>query len=81
MEVDLYGNLQKTSNKLALESQPPFQINGVTMERVDNYKYHGVWITSNLSWNKRISKCVAKLGEKWASSIANATKMPTMPQC
>ena len=48
----------------SLESQPPLQVNGVTLERVDNYKYLGVWITSNLSWSKYISEVCRKARQK-----------------
>ena len=55
---------RKRQINLSLESQPPLQINSVTMERVDNYKYLGVWITSNLSWNKHISEVCRKARQK-----------------
>ena len=60
-----YGNLQKTSNQPFPGVPPsPLQINGVTMERVDNYRYLGVWITSNLSWNKHIPEVCHKARQK-----------------
>ena len=34
------------------------------MERVENYKYLGVWITSNLSWSKHISEVCRKARQK-----------------
>ena len=55
---------RKRQMNLSLESQPPLQVNGVTMERVDSYKYLGVWITSNLSWNKHISEVCRKARQK-----------------
>ena len=55
---------RKRQINLSLESQPPLQINSVTMERVDSYKYLGVWITSNLSWNKHISELCRKARQK-----------------
>ena len=55
---------RKRQTNLSLESQPPLQINGVTMERVENYKYLGVWITSNLSWNKHITEVCRKARQK-----------------
>ena len=55
---------RKRQTSLSLESQPPLQINGITMERVDNYKYLGVWITSNLSWNKHITEVCRKARQK-----------------
>ena len=39
---------RKRQENPSLESQLSLQINGVAMERVDNYKYLRVWITSNL---------------------------------
>ena len=51
---------RKRQTNLSPESQPPLQINGVTMERVENYKYLGVWITSNLSWSKHITEVCHK---------------------
>ena len=55
------GNRQ---TNLSLEPQPPLQINGVTMERVENYKYLEVWITPNLSWSKHISEACYKARQK-----------------
>ena len=55
---------RKHQTNLSLESHPPLQINGVTMERVENYKYLGVWITSNLSWNKHITEVCRKARQK-----------------
>ena len=55
---------RKRETNLSLESQPPLQINGVTMERVENYKYLGVWITSNLSWSKHITEVCRKARQK-----------------
>ena len=55
---------RKRQTNLSLESQPPLQINGITMERVENYKYLGVWITSNLSWSKHITEVCRKARQK-----------------
>jgi len=55
---------RKRQINLSLESQSPLQINGVAMERVDDYKYLGVWITSNLSWSKHISEVCHKARQK-----------------
>ena len=55
---------RKRQTNHSLESQPPLQVNGVTLERVDNYKYLGVWITSNLSWSKHISEVCCKAWQK-----------------
>ena len=49
-------------------SQLTLQINGVAMERVDDYKYLGVWISSNLSWSKHIAEVCRKARQKiWHS--------------
>ena len=34
------------------------------MERVDDYKYLGVWISSNLSWSKHIAEVCCKARQK-----------------
>jgi len=72
---------RKRQINLSMESQPPLQINGVAMERVDDYKYLGVWITSNLSWSKHISEVCHKARQRGASSITSVTEAPTMPLC
>jgi len=41
-------------------SQPTLQINVVAMERVDDYKYLGVWISSNFSWSRHIAEVCHK---------------------
>jgi len=58
------GNLQKTSNKTF--SGVPFSTSNIWCchEKVDNYKYLGVWITSNLSWSKHISEVCLKARQK-----------------
>ena len=55
---------RKRQTNPSLESQPPLQVNGVTLERVDNYKYLEVWITSNTSWSKHISEVCRKAMQK-----------------
>jgi len=45
-------------------SQPTLQINRVATERVDDYKYLGVWIFSNLSWSKHIAEVCCKARQK-----------------
>ena len=65
---------RKCQTDLFLESQPPLWINGAC--------HHGESRKTTNTLESSISqKCVAKLGKRWASSIANATIMPTMSQC
>ena len=55
---------RKQQINLSLESQPLLQIDSVTMERVDNCKFPGIWITSNLLWSKHISEACCKSRQK-----------------
>ena len=58
------------------------------MGRVENYKHLGVWITSNLSWNKLISEVCRKarqnvgiLYRKCYKNANNATMLKLYLSC
>ena len=41
---------------------PSLHLNGVQLERVTHYKYLGIWISDNFSWEKHIDYiCIVKL--------------------
>ena len=64
MQTNVRVISRKHQINLSLGSQLPLQIYGIAMKRVDNYKYLGVWITSNLSWSKHISEVCRKARQK-----------------
>ena len=46
------------------DSLPALSVNGVALEKVDNYKHLGIWITSTLSWYKQVSEVCRKARQK-----------------
>ena len=42
------------------QSCPSFYLNGIELERVQQYKYLGVWISDNLSWEKHVEYICSK---------------------
>jgi hypothetical protein len=42
----------------------PIIINSETIERVENFKLLGIWLSSNLSWNFHIDKLIAKASQR-----------------
>ena len=75
---------RKRQTKPSLESQPPLQVNGVTMERVDNYRYleldSGCHLGTNIS-----QKCVCQkagiLYRKCYKNANNATLLKLYLSC
>ena len=49
------------SRKRNQTSIVPIKIGGVALEVVSKYSYLGIWITSSLSWNRHVEKCVKEL--------------------
>ena len=60
MLLQANNHVQTQENKYQYKDIKTLQINGVAMERVDDYKYLGVWISSNLSWSKHIAEVCRK---------------------
>ena len=46
------------------DSLPALSVNGVALEKVDNYKHLGIWITSTLSWSKQVTEVCRKARQK-----------------
>ena len=42
----------------------PLTVNGSLLEKVESYKYRGVWFTSSLSWSMQVSTVCKKARQK-----------------
>ena len=54
----------------------PIVVDSSPLDKVDSYKYLGVWITSSLSWSLQIDEiCMKAIGGKLVSFTDHSTVM------